>query len=301
LQFQFCAAHAGQDDCDSNQSDKEIAMSAVTINKLGDSIGAEVLGVSRLRIQSDRTLPAACMEALDECGVLVFRELSIDDATQIAFSQALDDVAKPEQAQAPNIFKVTLNPKINPAADYLRGTFHWHIDGAQDEVPTKATVLSARVISASGGETEFASTYAAYDDLSDSEKAQMMDLRVIHSFEKAQRMVTPNPAPEELARWKEKPDREHPLVWRHRSGRRSLVIGASASKVVGMDDDSGSTLLANLIARATTPDRVYQHKWAVGDLVIWDNTGVMHRACPYDPNSARELHRTTMSGDEPIR
>jgi alpha-ketoglutarate-dependent taurine dioxygenase len=276
-------------------------MRAVTINKLGDSIGAEVLGVSPLRVQDDRTLPAACMEALDECGVLVFRELSIDDATQIAFSKALDDVAKPEPAQPPNIFKVTLNSEINPAAEYLRGTFHWHIDGAQDEVPTKATVLSARVIAVSGGETEFASTYAAYDDLGDSEKAEMADLRVIHSFEKAQRMVTPNPSPEELARWKEKPDREHPLVWRHRSGRRSLVIGASASKVVGMDDDAGSMLLANLVARATAPDRVYQHKWAVGDLVIWDNTGVMHRACPYDPNSARELHRTTMSGDEPIR
>jgi alpha-ketoglutarate-dependent taurine dioxygenase len=165
-------------------------MSAVTINMPGDAIGAEVLGVSRLRIQGDRTLPAACMEALDECGVLVFRELSIDDATQIAFSKALDDVAKAEPAQPPNIFKVTLNPELNPAADFLRGTFHWHIDGAQDEVPTKATVLSARVISASGGETEFASTYTAYDDLSDSEKSEMVDFRVIHSFEKAQRMVT---------------------------------------------------------------------------------------------------------------
>jgi alpha-ketoglutarate-dependent taurine dioxygenase len=59
--------------------------------------------------------------------------------------------------------------------------------------------------------------------------------------------------------------------------------------------------LKDLLGRATTPDRVYRHRWSVGDLVIWDNTGVMHRVEPYDPSSAREMHRTTMSGDEPIR
>jgi alpha-ketoglutarate-dependent taurine dioxygenase len=276
-------------------------VSAITIEKLGDGIGAEVLGVDGSRLGSDPALPAACMEALDANGVLVFRRLNIDDATQIAFTKALDDVAKPEPAQPPKVFIVTLDPKLNPAADYLRGTVDWHIDGAQDEVPTKATVLTAHVLSTSGGQTEFASTYAAYDDLSDSEKADLADLRVIHSFETAQRLVNPDPSPEELARWRTKPDREHPLVWLHASGRRSLVLGASASKVVGMDDGASTSLLADLIKRATTPDRVYRHEWGVGDLVIWDNTGVMHRVCPYDPDSARELHRTTMSGDEPIR
>jgi alpha-ketoglutarate-dependent taurine dioxygenase len=276
-------------------------VSAITIEKLGDGIGAEVLGVDGSRIGGDPALPAACMEALDANGVLVFRRLNIDDATQIAFTKALDDVAKPEPAQPPKVFIVTLDPKLNPAADYLRGTVDWHIDGAQDEVPTKATVLTAHVLSTSGGQTEFASTYAAYDDLSDSEKADLADLRVIHSFETAQRLVNPDPSPEELARWRTKPDREHPLVWLHASGRRSLVLGASASKVVGMDDGASTSLLADLIKRATTPDRVYRHEWAVGDLVIWDNTGVMHRVCPYDRDSARELHRTTMSGDEPIR
>jgi alpha-ketoglutarate-dependent taurine dioxygenase len=276
-------------------------MSAITLRKLGDSIGAEVLGVDQIQIEDDPDLPDTCMRALEEHGVLVFRQLNIDDDTQIAFTKSLDDVAKAEPAEAPNIFKVTLDPKINPSADYLRGTFHWHIDGAQDEVPTKATVLSAHVLSASGGETEFASTYAAYDDLSEEEKDDLTDLRVIHSFEAGQRLVNPNPSAEELERWHTKPDRVHPLVWRHGSGRRSLVIGSSASKIIEMPDDAGASLLGDLVKWATTPDRVYRHEWAVGDLVIWDNTGVMHRACPYDPGSARELHRTTMSGDEPIR
>jgi alpha-ketoglutarate-dependent taurine dioxygenase len=68
-----------------------------------------------------------------------------------------------------------------------------------------------------------------------------------------------------------------------------------------MDPVEGKALLDELQAQATAPDRVYRHEWTVGDLVIWDNTGVLHRACSYDPSSSREMHRTTMSGDEPIR
>jgi len=274
---------------------------SLTLEPLGATVGAEVHGVERSQLVDDDALPARCMEALEEHGVLVFRSLDIDDETQMGFSKRLDDVGKAEPAEPPRIFTVTLDPAKNPAAEYLRGTFAWHIDGAQDEVPTKATMLSAKVVAAQGGETEFASTYAAYDDLDGEEKERFEEVRVLHSFEASQRLVHPDPTPEELARWREKPDREHPLVWRHRSGRRSLVIGATADHVIGLDRAAGSALLDRLLARATAPGRVYRHAWSVGDMVIWDNTGVMHRACPYDPASAREMHRTTMSGDEPIR
>ena len=225
------------------------------------------------------------MEALEENGVLVFRQLHLDDETQVRFSKRLDDVGKAEPAPPPSIYTVSLDPTKSHTAEYLRGTFDWHIDGAQDEVPTKATMLSAVVLSTAGGETEFASTYAAYDDLSADEKERFESVRVLHSFEASQRLVNPDPSPEELARWREKPDREHPLVWWHRSGRKSLVIGATADHVVGMDMRGGRALLADLMARATGPDRVYRHEWSVGDLVIWDNTGVMHRVQPYDPLS----------------
>jgi alpha-ketoglutarate-dependent taurine dioxygenase len=276
-------------------------VSTFATKKLGASVGAEVLGVDVGDLLVDDALPAACMDALEEFGVLVFRELHIDDATQVAFSKRLDDVGKREPAEPPKIYLVTLDPKKNPNAEYLRGTFAWHIDGAQDDVPAKATMLSAHAIAAIGGDTEFASTYAAYEDLTDEAKEDLARLRILHSFEASQRLVTPDPSPEELARWREKTDKEHPLVWRHRSGRRSLVIGASASHVVGMDPVEGKALLDELLAQATAPDRVYRHEWTVGDLVIWDNTGVLHRACSYDPSSSREMHRTTMSGDEPIR
>src|ERR1039458_9871648 len=113
-------------------------MSTFTTKKLGMSVGAEVLGVEVDQLLVDEALPAACMKALEEFGVLVFRELHIDDETQIAFSAKLDDVDKPEPAEPPKIYLVTLDPKKNPNAEYLRGTFARHIDGAHDDVPTKA-------------------------------------------------------------------------------------------------------------------------------------------------------------------
>jgi alpha-ketoglutarate-dependent taurine dioxygenase len=275
-------------------------MSVVTTQSLG-IVGAELAGVHPDHLLDDPGFPAACMASLEEHGVLVFRGLDIDDETQIEFSRRLDQVGKPVPAEPPRIFLVTLDPAKNPVADYLRGTFFWHIDGAQDDTPTKATMLSAHVVAVTGGETEFASTYRAYEDLTDDEKIRLARLRVVHSFETSQRLVDPDPTPEVLARWRKKPDKVHPLIWEHRSGRRSLVIGASADHVAGMDRDEGKALLGELLARATAPDRVYRHQWRVGDLVMWDNTGVLHRACPYEPSSTRELHRTTMSGDEPIR
>ncbi len=163
-----------------------------------------------------------------------------------------------------------------------------------------ATVLSAHAVAASGGETEFASSYEAYERLSAEEKARAESTRVVHTFEAAQRLINDDPSPEELAMWRRRPSKEHPLVWRHQSGRRSLVLGATASHVVGMDPDEGRALLDELLERSTTAEQVYRHQWAVGDLVIWDNRGVLHRALPYDPASPRDMHRCTLAGDEVI-
>ena len=164
-----------------------------------------------------------------------------------------------------------------------------------------ATVLSAHAVASSGGETEFASSYVAYESLSADEKEWADSVRVVHSLEASQRLVNPDPSPEELAVWQSRPTKEHPLVWRHRSGRRSLVLGATTSHIVGMDPDASRARLDDLLERSTAPDRVYRHEWEVGDLVIWDNRGVMHRALRYDPTSPRDMHRTTLAGDESIQ
>lgn len=281
-------------------------MSLLTINKLTSSVGAEIIGVDPDRLAADDELGAAVLQALEDNGVLVFRGLRIDPAAQVRFCRRLGgiDHSSDGHHEVAGIYPITLDTAKNSAAAYLRATFVWHIDGCtpvDDECPQKATVLSAVQIAERGGETEFASAYAGYDALDDEEKRRFARLRVVHSLEASQRRVTPDPAPEELARWRSRPTHEHPLVWTHRTGRKSLVLGASADYVVGMDLDEGRALLAELLDRATTPDKVYSHAWSVGDTVIWDNRGVLHRAAPYDSNSPREMLRTTVLGDEPIQ
>jgi alpha-ketoglutarate-dependent taurine dioxygenase len=281
-------------------------MSLLTINKLTESVGAEVLGVDSDRLASDDSLGAAVLEALEDNGVLVFPGLGLKPGAQVEFCRRLGEIDHSSDGHHPvaGIYPVTLDKKKNASADYLRATFDWHIDGCtpiEDTYPQMATVLSAKQVAVSGGETEFANSYAAYDALSDAEKQRYASLRVVHSLEASQRRVTPDPSPEVLAKWRSRRTHTHPLVWTHRSGRRSLVLGASADYVVGMDRDEGKALLAELLDRATLPDKVYSHTWAVGDTVIWDNRGVLHRAAAYDPSSPREMLRTTVLGDEPIQ
>ncbi|MBB2991857.1 alpha-ketoglutarate-dependent taurine dioxygenase [Mycolicibacterium iranicum] len=281
-------------------------MTLLTINKLTPSVGAEVVGVDPERLASDDSLGAAVLEALEDNGVLVFPNLGLDPQAQVAFSARLGAVDHSSDGHHPvaGIYPITLDKSKNKSAAYLRATFDWHIDGCTptgDECPQKATVLSALQVAERGGETEFANSYAAYEAFSDDEKERFSKLRVVHSLEASQSRVNPDPSPEELARWRSRPTHEHPLVWTHRSGRKSLVLGASAHYVVGMDRDEGQALLAELLDRATQPELVYSHRWSVGDTVIWDNNGVLHRAAPYDPDSPREMLRTTVLGDEPIQ
>lgn len=275
-------------------------MTAVSARPVSDSVGVEVLGADHEVVLHDPDFPAWCLAALEAHGVLVFRGLHIDDATQVAFARRLGEPETFGGGEWPEIFVVALDPAKSRSAEYLRGTFDWHIDGMTEDIPIMATMLSARAVAESGGETEFASTYVAYDALSDEEKARAETVRVVHSFEAAQRLVTPDPTPEELAMWRRRAPKEHPLVWRHRDGRRSLVLGATTDHVVGMTPEAGRALLDDLLGRSTAPGRVYRHEWAVGDLVIWDNRGVLHRAAPYPWLSARDMHRTTIQGDEPV-
>jgi alpha-ketoglutarate-dependent taurine dioxygenase len=280
-------------------------MATTTITKLNDTVGAEVTGVDVDQLVTDDSLAATIMDALEENGVLVFRGLHIDPESQVEWCHKLGEIdMTPGHHPVPGIYRVTLDVSKNPLADYLRGTFDWHIDGctpSNDVPPLKASLLTAHAVAEKGGETEFASTYAAYDDLSNDEKERLDPLRVVHALEASQRLVTPDPTPEELAMWRRQPAKEHPLVWKHNSGRRSLVLGASTLNVVGMSPEEGRKLLDDLLARSTVPERVYRHEWEVGDTVIWDNRGVLHRAEPYDRTSPREMLRTTLLGDEPIQ
>jgi alpha-ketoglutarate-dependent taurine dioxygenase len=281
-------------------------VSSIELAPLAETVGASVTGVNGERIAQDASAARAILGALEAYGVLVFRGATLSPEQQVAFCAHLGDLDFSNgNHEVPGIYRVSLDPETNRrSAAYLRGTFVWHVDGCTpdgDACPQMATVLSAKAVSARGGETEFASSYAAFEDLDEAEQKRLATLRVVHSLEASQRKVTRDPTEKQLAAWRTRLPHEHPLVWTHRNGRRSLLLGASADYVVGMDRDEGRALLDTLLTSATTPDRVYRHEWEVGDTVIWDNRGVLHRAAPYDAKSGREMLRTTILGDEPIQ
>ncbi|WP_280399855.1 TauD/TfdA dioxygenase family protein [Nocardia carnea] len=280
-------------------------MTTLTVEKLNHEIGAEITGLDADRLVTDDSVPGLILDALETNGVLVFRGLHLEPEAQVAFCRKLGDIdTTPGHHPLPGIYRVSLDTSKNSSANYLRGTFDWHIDGCtpkDDAYPQMATVLSAKAVATSGGETEFASTYRAYDRLGPAEQKRLGELRVLHSLEASQRPLNPDPSPRQVEHWRNWPTREHPLVWTHRSGRRSLVLGTSTDRVIGMDPAAGRALLDDLLTRCTAPEYVYRHTWSVGDTVIWDNRGVIHRAAPYPQNSPREMLRTTVLGDEPIQ
>lgn len=277
-------------------------------------IGAQIL------LPRDQVLDPAfageCLEALERYGVLLFPRIGLSDEEQVAFSKNLGEIIPmgPKRADGTQeaIYKITLDPRENPlGAEYLKATIEWHIDGLFDDgPPAKATMLSARRLSATGGQTEFCNTYAAYGDLPEAERRYYDTLRVVHSLEASKRSTNQNPTAEEQASWRDAEARrarsgrkgvsEHPLVWRHRSGRRSLVLGMTVDHILGIPEADGRALVEKLTAHATRPEIVYRHEWEIGDLLMWDNCGVMHRARPYEANSGRLMHRTTLYGVERI-
>jgi alpha-ketoglutarate-dependent taurine dioxygenase len=281
-------------------------MTTLTLQRLSAAVGAEVIGVDTDRLASDDSVAAAVIDALEVNGVLVFRGLYLEPEAQVAFCRKLGEIdLTPGHHDVAGIYRVTLDKSRNSKADYLKGTFDWHIDGCTPvnvgDPPQMATVLSAVAVAASGGETEFASTYAAYERLSDEDKTTLGALRVMHTLEASQRRANPNPSEQDTDRWRKYPGSTHPLVWTHRDGRRSLVLGTSADYVIDMDVETGRALLTEQLDRATEPGFVYRHQWSVGDTVIWDNRGVLHRATPYAADSPREMLRTTVLGDEHIQ
>ena len=232
---------------------------------------------------------------LESRGVIAFREINLTDQQQVAFTKTLGAIVDEGEN---NIYKITMDPNENDKAEYLKGAFFWHIDGTMSETPILASIMSARRLAPSGGDTLFSNTYAAYDDLPESEKKALEKLKVVHMLEVSQRYVTPEPSWEMLQDWQRYQPHTLPLVWTHRSGRKSLVLGSTASHVEGMDLREGWALLTRLRDYATQPQFVYRHHWKIGDMVIWDNTGTMHRATPYALDSGRMMHRTKLHGEE---
>lgn len=235
---------------------------------------------------------------LEQRGVVFFRGLQISDEQQVTIAKTLGSIVQNEGEGG--IYKISLDTNVNQRAEYLKGSLFWHFDGSLQPYPNLATLLRAMKLSDSGGQTEFCNTYAAYEDLPEADKEAIAGLRVVHSAERSQYYVRPEMSYEEIAFWQKSPTKSCPIVWTHQSGRKSLLLGATADYVIDLPVEESRALLARLRDWATQPRYVYRHEWQLGDLLMWDNTGTMHRALPYAADSGRLMHRTVLAGEEPL-
>lgn len=267
------------------------------IRDLKPNIGSEIITDKETLLSGSRA--EDIRELLEQRGVLVFPNLHISDEEQVAFTKTLGTFA--HEVQGDEIFKITMDSRENERADYLKGAFFWHIDGTMSDVPILASILTAKVLPSKGGDTEFCNTYAAYDALPEERKKALEELQVRHAFWNSQLYHNPEPTLAKLEEWMALGTKDLPLVWTHRSGRKSLVLGNSAQQVLGMEAMESARLLHGLREWATSEPFFYRHKWSPGDTVIWDNTGTMHRATPYDAASGRLMHRTKLAGEEPFQ
>ena len=275
---------------------------AFQVNPLSHRFAAEVVGLD-LRQPLDTAATAAIYDAFVRYHVLCFRDQHLDQDQQVAFSLQFGTL---ERHTLRNRGKV--NPLVhvvsNLGADEKPGgkvkSTGWHSDKSFRPEPSLATILHAVVMPPDGGDTCFADMSAAYDALPEDEKRALDGVRVIHSWELSREHDRAKPSPEEIA---EAPPMCHPLVRIHPdTGRKSMFVGQHCSHIDGMPMEEGRARILELEAHSTQERFTYRHKWRMGDMLMWDNRCLLHRA---DPNfdaalHPRVLHRTCLRGTAPL-
>ncbi|MEJ5976193.1 TauD/TfdA family dioxygenase [Novosphingobium sp. PS1R-30] len=278
------------------------AKTRLSVEDIKPGIGSRILNSKEELLRGENA--EELRDLLEQRGVLVFPQVNFTDEEQVAFTKTLGTFA-PEMTDKggeDKVHPITLDEKVNPSsAIYLKGSLFWHIDGTMNQMPIRASLLRCVVPSPKGtGNTGVANTYAAYDALPEDKKAEFDGYRVRHGAWPTLMYWNPEPNQELLERMQSIGDVEIPLVWNHESGRKSLVIGNTAHTIVGKDHFESVRILNWLREWATQEQFVYSHEWSVGDMIIWDNTGTMHRAEAYDPATGRMMVRTKLEGEEPL-
>jgi alpha-ketoglutarate-dependent 2,4-dichlorophenoxyacetate dioxygenase len=279
---------------------------AIEVIPLHPTLGAEVRGVDLTRAVPPEVF-AEIEAAFNRHGILVFPEQPVTDEQQLAFSRLFGPLeVNPNYAGAKMRLRQDIADISNLdaegrvlARDDRRNVFNlgnqlWHTDSSFKHIPAKCSLLSARELPSSGGETEFADLRAAWDALPERRKRELEGLVVEHSIFRSRSQIGFADFNDEI--YRQLPPVPQALVRHHpASSRTSLYLASHASHIVGWPVEQGRGLIEELIAFATQPQFVYQHHWTVGDLVIWDNRCTMHRGRPYDDSQRRVLHRATVS------
>ena len=269
------------------------------VAEIGDTDLSKPLSGADFRIVED---------AFERYAVLIFPDQVLDQDQHIAFARRFGPIDRSmivevegaksrvpgEIADVSNLdSRGEILAPDNRLRQFQLGNRLWHTDSAFKHVPAKASLLYQRSIAQTGGQTEFADLRAAWDALPDAMKRKVEGLVAEHAIaysraklgfamtENEQRALPP--VRQVLVR-------HHPV-----SGRTSLYLAAHAGRIVGMTDQAGKALLAELMAFATQRQFVHTHRWRVNDVVMWDNRCTMHRGLAFDDQRwKRDAQRATV-------
>jgi len=244
-------------------------------------------------------------QAFHDYAVLVFPAQHLTEEEQVAFANRFGDLEllapDPEQ-KAVAISNQKPDGSIMDADEHryksLRGNEGWHTDSSYMPLAAKASILSAQVVPSAAGETEWADMRAAYDALDEATRQRIAGLSAHHSLYHSQAKIGHVVKTGAGYGFHTKGAPLRPLVKVHPvTGRPALFIGRHAYGIPGLAEAESEKLLSDLLDFACRLPRTYAHRWRPGDVVIWDNRCVLHRARPYDYREARVTRHTRVAGD----
>lgn len=276
----------------------------LTITPKGPALAATVTGID-LRAGVSPAEAEALREAIARHSVLHLPNQAVDDAAQVAFSELFGPLEVTRAGADGEGSKLIVLTNIGPdgtiAAPTARQVLNnranqsWHHDSSFKPVPARLSILSAREIPSAGGNTEFASMRAAFAALAPAEQARLPPLQAVHDFTWSRRRVDPALVTE--AESAANPPVRQPVVRAENPHGPALYLGAHARAIEGWEETESRALIDRLVAFATRPPFVYSHRWAPGDVLVWDNRAVMHRATPFAASGERRrMVRTTVAG-----
>ena len=274
---------------------------------LGPGFAAEVRGAGMAEVAADDATYVAVRAAFEEHSVLVFRKQPITDELQVAFSHRFGplEIAKAASRGEGTAFSIltniepdgTLVPPDHKEALRARANQLWHTDSCFKIPPALASVLSARVVATTGGETEFVSMRQAWKNLGPELRKKLDNAYAWHDYAHSRGKIAPHLASE----------RERsvmpPVAWRMRwrnpvNGLDALYIASHTCGIDGMAEAEALKHIDELAALATRPECIYQHRWQAGDVVMWDNRATMHRGRPWPDDQPRNMMRTTITATD---
>ena len=268
-------------------------------------IGVEIEGLDLRQPISDSAFAVLRATVVEE-GLMLFRDQSLEPETQIALGKRfgpIEQLVVGDEDEEPSMVRIS---NVDGSGRVRSNDSHfmrlitinegWHTDSSFREIPASFSVFSCVVAPEEGGDTMWASLQRPFDALDDATRRRLIGRLGVHDYAAAYRARGNDEGG--IIGFDSDPLR-HPLVRAHpETGRPGLYLTEHMSEIEGLPEEEGGALLAELLALVTADDNTFRHHWSVGDVAIWDNRSMLHKAQGFDERHARVMHHVRVAGFE---